>query len=71
MIYLLTHFDWIVGTRLVAEVYGVSQSHMNKVIQHRVKLGLINATRGREGEALRAGTRMALGRLSAAVRTGW
>lgn len=49
LIYLLTHPEGIVGTRVVAEVYGVSPNHMNKVSQHLVKLGLLNATRGRGG----------------------
>ena len=49
LIYLLTHPDDVVSTRTVAEVYGVSLNHMNKVSQHLVKLGLLNATRGRGG----------------------
>ena len=49
LIYLLTHPEGIVGTRVVAEVYGVSPNHMNKVSQHLVKLGLLNGTRGRGG----------------------
>ena len=46
---MLTHPDEIVSTRVVAEVYDVSLNHMNKVSQHLVKLGLLNATRGRGG----------------------
>ena len=49
LIYLLTHPNDVVSTRAVAEVYGVSLNHMNKVSQHLVKLGLLNATRGRSG----------------------
>ena len=49
LIYFLTHPDDVVSTRVVAEVYDVSLNHMNKVSQHLVKLGLLNATRGRGG----------------------
>lgn len=49
LIYLLIQPEKIVSTRTVAEVYGVSLNHMNKVSQHLVKLGLLKSTRGRGG----------------------
>lgn len=49
LIYLLLHPEERVSTRSIAEVYEVSLNHLNKVSQHLVHLGLLDATRGRGG----------------------
>jgi Rrf2 family nitric oxide-sensitive transcriptional repressor len=49
LIYLLLHPEERVSTRTVAEAYEVSLNHLNKVSQHLVQLGLLDATRGRGG----------------------
>lgn len=54
LIYLLLHPKERVSTRAVAEVYKVSFNHFNKVSQHLVHLGLLDATRGRGGGVMLA-----------------
>lgn len=54
LIYLLLHPDTRVSTREVSEIYGVSSNHLNKVSQHLVQLGLLDATRGRGGGVMLA-----------------
>lgn len=49
LIYLLTHPGEVVSTKAVAEVYGVSENHLNKVSQRLVRMGLLKSTRGRGG----------------------
>jgi len=49
IIYLLLHPDKVVPTRLIAEKYGISVNHLNKVSQRLVALGVTTSTRGKGG----------------------
>ncbi|BDS08860.1 HTH-type transcriptional repressor NsrR [Oceaniferula spumae] len=49
LIYMLIHRDETVSTRAVAESYGISVNHLNKVCQRLVQMELLTARRGRGG----------------------
>lgn len=49
LIYMLLHPGETVSTRAVAESYGISVNHLNKVCQKLVQMELLSARRGRGG----------------------
>lgn len=55
LMYLALNQDRLATIQGIAEVYGISQSHLMKVVQHLAKTGVIEALRGKGG-----GIRLAL-----------
>ncbi len=49
LIFLQIKPDENISTRQIAEAFNISVTHLNKVSQHLVRLGLLESTRGRNG----------------------
>lgn len=63
LLYLATHDGRLVRVEEIAEAYGISRNHLQKVVQSLVQHGWIQATRGRGGglRLLRAANEIGIG----------